>query len=255
MSGPGGGIGGTVNGRLIGHAPGWVDLKRAPGTSAQPVTSWSSWLGGVVRLKHIFFSPNLIWLSIAAAVYVLAPYDLQAAKGGFAWGWVSRRIAVNFGVFLAYYGFWSGSLYVARRGQRKFAADKSPSLPTMAHNVWYACLGTLQWCGWEVVFMRLWASGRLPFIADADAFATPANALRMLLWTALVPLWRGLHFYLAHRLIHVRVLYKYVHSLHHRNVDIEPFSGLTMVRPSAAPRRPPRPSLPASAPPPPRPRG
>ena len=28
--------------------------------------------------------------------------------------------------------------------------------------------------------------------------------------------------------IHIKVLYKYVHSLHHRNTDIEPFAGLCM---------------------------
>jgi len=43
-----------------------------------------------------------------------------------------------------------------------------------------------------------------------------------------VPLVRDFHFYFAHRLIHFRALYKYIHSLHHRNNDIEPFSGLCM---------------------------
>ena len=42
--------------------------------------------------------------------------------------------------------------------------------------------------------------------------------------------YRDFHFYFAHRLLHIRVLYKFVHSLHHRNTDIEPFSGLCMVR-------------------------
>ena len=39
-----------------------------------------------------------------------------------------------------------------------------------------------------------------------------------------VPTWQ----YFAHRLLHVRPLYKFVHSLHHRNTDIEPFAGLCM---------------------------
>ena len=36
------------------------------------------------------------------------------------------------------------------------------------------------------------------------------------------------HFYFAHRMTHLRSLYTYVHSLHHRNTDIEPFAGLCM---------------------------
>ena len=47
-------------------------------------------------------------------------------------------------------------------------------------------------------------------------------------WCFLVPMYRDFHFYWAHRFIHIRVLYKYVHSLHHRNTDIDPFSGLCM---------------------------
>ena len=41
-------------------------------------------------------------------------------------------------------------------------------------------------------------------------------------------MYRDFHFYWAHRFIHIRALYKYVHSLHHRNTDIEPFAGLCM---------------------------
>jgi len=31
-----------------------------------------------------------------------------------------------------------------------------------------------------------------------------------------------------HRLLHFKPLYQQVHSLHHRNTDVEPFSGLCM---------------------------
>ena len=30
------------------------------------------------------------------------------------------------------------------------------------------------------------------------------------------------------RFIHIKAMYKYIHSLHHRNTDIEPFAGLSM---------------------------
>ena len=39
---------------------------------------------------------------------------------------------------------------------------------------------------------------------------------------------RDIHFYMAHRMLHVRALYKFVHALHHRNADPEPFSGISM---------------------------
>ena len=79
MSGAGSGLFGTVDGSFF-RAPGWVNLAKAPGTTAQTPTPWSTWLSGIVRLRHVFYSPNLVWLSIAAVVYVLFPYDLEAAR-------------------------------------------------------------------------------------------------------------------------------------------------------------------------------
>lgn len=37
-----------------------------------------------------------------------------------------------------------------------------------------------------------------------------------------------MQFYFAHRLLHFKPIYYLVHSLHHRNTDIEPFAGLSM---------------------------
>ena len=51
--------------------------------------------------------------------------------------------------------------------------------------------------------------------------------LLLLVLLALLTLTRAWQ-YFAHRLVHIRALYKYVHSLHHRNNDPEPFSGLCM---------------------------
>ncbi len=40
---------------------------------------------------------------------------------------------------------------------------------------------------------------------------------------------RDLHFYHAHVFIHLQAVYRHVHSLHHRNTDIEPFSGVLLL--------------------------
>ena len=44
----------------------------------------------------------------------------------------------------------------------------------------------------------------------------------------IAPIIHMLHFYVGHRLLHVKALYKHVHSLHHRNVQVGPWSGLSM---------------------------
>ena len=98
----------------------------------------------------------------------------------------------------------------------------------MAHNIWYTSLGTAQFTVWEAIFLNMYATGKLSYVSNAELFANPADMAMTVLWIFAIPLWRGLHFYFSHRLLHVRVLYKYVHSLHHRNTDIEPFAGMAM---------------------------
>ena len=41
-------------------------------------------------------------------------------------------------------------------------------------------------------------------------------------------MWSQLHFYLNHRLLHWGPLYRIAHSLHHRNVNTGPWSGISM---------------------------
>lgn len=98
----------------------------------------------------------------------------------------------------------------------------------LAHNMWYTALGTLQWSMWEVLFVHMWATGKLKYTSDQDVMTSPIAFIATVLSLVAIPVWRGLHFYFAHRFIHIRALYKFVHSLHHRNGDIEPFSGMAM---------------------------
>ena len=76
--------------------------------------------------------------------------------------------------------------------------------------------------------MRLWATGVVPYASDAEVLGSRHLLAWNVFWVMVVPLWRDLHFYVAHRFVHIRAIYRFVHSLHHRNADPEPFSGMTM---------------------------
>ncbi len=47
-------------------------------------------------------------------------------------------------------------------------------------------------------------------------------------WLCAIPFWREFHFYWTHRLIHWPPLYKTVHYLHHKNINVGPWSGMAM---------------------------
>jgi len=131
----------------------------------------------------------------------------------------------TFASLFSYTGFWFIALYGLKWANRKFNV---PHTPASIHNMYYCFLGVLQWTAWEVVFVNIYANNKLAHISDAEAFSSWGNIARMVIWSLGVPFWREFHFYFAHRFIHIRVLYKFVHSLHHRNTSPDPFSGLCM---------------------------
>ena len=44
----------------------------------------------------------------------------------------------------------------------------------------------------------------------------------------IIPLIRDIHYYIVHRISHWGPIYRWVHYLHHNNVEVGPFSGLSM---------------------------
>ena len=72
--------------------------------------------------------------------------------------------------------------------------------------------------------MTLWAFSNqiIPYL---DMRQHPIYAV---LLTLAVVYFRYFHFYFIHRLIHWKPLYKICHSLHHRNINVGPWSGLSM---------------------------
>lgn len=220
---------GTGPNGLFFETPEFVDKSLPPGMTPQPVNA--TYLRNYFTLAFMFYSPNLVWFLFAALDYVAFPYDIGACEtlGSAAFrGFLVHRFFVNVLFTFGYSGFWHVCLYKLGWGERKFNPARMPAPSRMLHNLWYSSLGCLQWSVWEGCFVHLFATGKMPHVSDAAAFTTAEGAARFLAWFFLVPLFRDFHFYFAHRLIHIRCLYKYVHSLHHRNTDIEPFSGLCM---------------------------
>lgn len=100
--------------------------------------------------------------------------------------------------------------------------------PPPTRRSFWSLIAVVIWTGFDNVFAFLWATGRLPYLSDAAAFASPRGVAQFVAALLLVPAWRDAHFYAAHRLLHAPAMYRQVHSLHHRNTDIEPFAGLCM---------------------------
>jgi len=74
----------------------------------------------------------------------------------------------------------------------------------------------------EILIRCLFANDLLNSVTFAD------NWLWFILAFPFLALFQSLHFYVIHRIIHWPPLYKHVHSVHHRNVNPGPWSGMSM---------------------------
>jgi sterol desaturase/sphingolipid hydroxylase (fatty acid hydroxylase superfamily) len=90
-------------------------------------------------------------------------------------------------------------------------------------NVFWSCVsgGTI-WTAYEAVSMWAYANKIIPYL---DWRTHPVYFVLLLCG---IQFWRLFHFYWVHRISHWKPLYKSAHYLHHKNINIGPWSGLAM---------------------------
>lgn len=224
------GIGGLSHGSFF-RVSDTIDTSKTPGTTTPaPPKDPLQEMVWILTGQAFLYSPNLVWFLMACGVWFFLPYDLQQRPGDDETMTLTsitmHRLVINHLLAFGYIGFWHVMLYVFHICQRPFNPNREYKLEKVLHNMFYTWLGVLHWTATEIAFIYCYRSGRLEYVPDI--FQNLNTVIHTLLLSMLVPAYRDIHFYFCHRLIHIRFLYKYVHSLHHRNTDIEPFAGLCM---------------------------
>lgn len=222
------GIGGTVHGSFF-CVDESVDTTKPPGsTKTKCPECLSDTLYPIVTGRAFFFSPNFSWFLLACFVWWVAPYQLGNAN--ITWqDQLRERLLVNHILAFSYVGFWHVALYWLHWGKRPFVANRTYQWGRVLHNIFYTWLGVLQWTVAEVAFLHCYQTGAIPYRHETLSLRHPSLLLlQTLIISIFLPNARDVHFYFAHRMIHTKFLYKYIHSVHHRNTDVEPFSGLCM---------------------------
>lgn len=204
-----------------------------------PINHWPPRPGAVLR--WFFRFPGYLWPSNAFLFVVtlvtwtwLTP-ELAAMKSLEIW-WIALLLGRNLALTLLLFGGLHLYFYVFKRQGdtlrftlKPFATDSGRFL--FRHQVRDNMLRSLVYgvpvfTGHEIVTYWGFANGYLGYV---DAGAGP-----LLFWgwfvvlLVLAPVVHSVHFYFAHRLLHVRALYRTIHVLHHHNVEVGPWSGLAM---------------------------
>lgn len=200
-----------------------------------PLFAWP--LRARAFVRWLFGWPGYLWplhslfALVAVGVWFFATPSTATMS---TWGvdWVAVVFARNAGILLVWYGLFHLHLYTRRAQETRYKfnakwptgkSDRFTFGSQLRDNVfWTLASGLPIWTAWEVVTLWLFSSGRIPWLRWTQH---PIWFVALML---LVPLFRDIHFYCIHRLIHWPPLYKAVHSLHHRNTNPGPWSGLAM---------------------------
>ena len=107
----------------------------------------------------------------------------------------------------------------------KSLATKNPNFFTknqLIDNIFNTLVwGVPIWTTYEVITLWAFANG---IIYNVSWQLHPIYCFLLFIIT---PTIQSVHFYFVHRLLHWKPLYKYVHKVHHNNVNIGPWSGLS----------------------------
>lgn len=173
---------------------------------------------------------NLLYIGVAALVWRYATPSVETMS---QWGvgWVAVVLARNAALMIAWYGAFHLLLYRRRAQDDRFkynarwpgeGARFTFGSQHRENIFWSLASGLPIWTAWEVVTLWFYATGRIPWIDPGE------HRVWFVVLLLLVPVWTEIHFYAIHRLIHWPPLYKTIHSLHHRNTNPAPWSGLSM---------------------------
>ncbi|MCF6322590.1 MAG: sterol desaturase family protein [Rhizobiaceae bacterium] len=177
------------------------------------------------------FPWNAIYLAVAAIVWFWLTPAMEDMQN-FALSWIGLIFLRNAALAFAFYGAFHLLLYIQRRQGTSFKynpnwpSNKISSFLFKSQNVdnliWAFASGIPIWTAFEVVTLWLYANGYVPWANYLD------NPVYFVIVMLLVPIWRDVHFYVVHRILHWPPLYKTVHKLHHKNINPGPWSGLAM---------------------------
>ena len=219
---------GLINGKLFNETPLYVDKAKKPGMSEIPRPTILSWLKNAPFV--LINSPNFVWSVIALLIYFYFPYNFNLLSNltPISYTFIANRFPIWFTTVFSYTAFWHISLYFFNLSSRPFIPNRKYNINKVIHNMFWTTSGIFIWTIFENIFCYLWASHKLLYISDIVSLTTFNGLFKFIIALMGVPVWRSVHFYFAHRLLHFSPLYQQVHSLHHRNTDTEPFSGLCM---------------------------
>ncbi|MGR3570441.1 sterol desaturase family protein [Brevirhabdus sp.] len=213
--------------------PGWNHTPKVP-IEVSPLFQWPPRPGAILRWiwdSWFLISERLIIVGIAFATMALTQPPLEVTQT-LAPGWIAQVWLRNIVLMTLVAGGLHLYFYRFNAQGKKLRYDPRPLMVkgrqfTLGGQIrdnmfWTLVSGVTVWTAYECLFFWAMANGWAPVLSWAD------SPVWFVLLFLLIPLWESFYFYLIHRALHWPPLYKRVHSLHHRNINVGPWSGMSM---------------------------
>jgi sterol desaturase/sphingolipid hydroxylase (fatty acid hydroxylase superfamily) len=179
-----------------------------------------------------FFLPyNLIYALLAVVAWLFFTPSLQRTAH-FEVGWIAEIFLRDVVLLILVAGGLHLRLYITHGQGTKFKYTnkwlaKNDTKFLFGNQVfdnvfWNLTSGAFIWTAYEAVTLWAFSNGIIPYV---DWRTHPVYCVLIML---AIPFLRQAHFYFAHRFTHWVPIYKASHYLHHKNINIGPWSGLTM---------------------------
>lgn len=212
---------------------GWNHIPNVP-IKVSPLFNWP--LKPLEVLKWIWKSwfiitENLILIVVACISFFWFHPPLEQAQT-FSIEWVAKLYIRNIFLLSAVAGGLHLYFYTFTQQGQKLKYDPRPLSKsgrqfTLGGQVrdnmfWSLGSGVFFWTSYEALMFWAMANGWAPVLLWVD------NPVWFIFIFLLTPIWISFHFYWIHRLLHWPPVYKLAHALHHRNINVGPWSGLSM---------------------------
>ena len=213
--------------------PGWNHVPDVP-IAVSPFFSWPPDPGRMltwVATRWLALAENLLVLGLALITWTFFSPSLETAAT-LAPGWIAAIWLRNMALMVLVAGGLHWFFYIRKSQGMALKFDKRDLMvkgrqfdfggQVRDNMFWTLTSGVACWTAYEVLLLWALANGWAPLVSFAG------NPIWFILLFLLTPVWISFHFYWIHRALHWGPLYRLAHALHHRNINVGPWSGLSM---------------------------
>ena len=213
--------------------PGWTHVPDVP-IQVSPFFSWPPNPAHMVRwiaARWLGIAENVLVLILATIswLWFQPPLEVTATLAS---GWIFSVWIRNMALMILVAGSLHWFFYMRRAQGDRLKYDPRDLMirgkqftfggQVRDNMFWSLSSGVGIWTAYEVLMFWAMGNGYAPLLSPAD------HPILFALWFLLTPVWISFHFYWVHRALHWGPLYRLAHALHHRNINVGPWSGLSM---------------------------